>query len=197
MTQQGSDKSTDSGVGRRQFLSAGGAVTLIAGAVAASGGAAKAALTRSTMTNEQRKSVILEYLKAFDRGGKNTDGSSILDLFADDAQVYFPKWGIATGKKEIGKLFGDIGGTLKSIRHDYSSFNWIFSGSDMVVCEGTSSGMHRNGPWRAGVPEWGAGRWCDVFEIRDWKIVRVFIYLDPDYAGKDTARYPWLAAKKK
>jgi len=20
----------------------------------------------------------------------------------------------------------------------------------------------------------------------------VFIYLDPDYAGKDTARYPWL-----
>ena len=197
MTQQGSDKSTDSGVGRRQFLSAGGAVTLIAGAVAASGGAAKAALTRSTMTNVQRKSVILEYLKAFDRGGKNTDGSSILDLFADDAQVYFPKWGIATGKKEIGKLFGDIGGTLKSIRHDYSSFNWIFSGSDMLVCEGTSYGVHRNGPWRAGVPEWGAGRWCDVFEIRDWKIVRVFIYLDPDYAGKDTARYPWLAAKKK
>ncbi len=197
MTQHGNDKPTAGGVGRRQFISAGGAITLIAGAVAASGGAAKAALTRTTMTNEQRKSVVLEYLKAFDRGGKNTDGSSILDLFADDAQVYFPKWGIANGKKEIGKLFGDVGGTLKSIRHDYSSFNWIFSGSDMVVCEGTSSGRHRNGPWRAGVPEWGAGRWCDVFEIRDWKIVRVFIYLDPDYAGKDTARYPWLAGKKK
>ena len=43
------------------------------------------------------------------------------------------------------------------------------------------------------VPEWAAGRWCDVFEIRDWKIQRVFIYLDPDYAGKDTARYPWLS----
>ncbi len=40
------------------------------------------------------------------------------------------------------------------------------------------------------------GRWCDVFEIRDWKIHRCFIYLDPDYAGKDTARYPWLGAKK-
>ena len=47
--------------------------------------------------------------------------------------------------------------------------------------------------WRAGAPEHGAGRWCDVFEIRDWKIQRCFIYLDPDYAGKDTARYPWLA----
>jgi hypothetical protein len=31
-----------------------------------------------------------------------------------------------------------------------------------------------------------------VFEIRDWKIQRCFIYLDPDYAGKDTKRYPWL-----
>ena len=36
------------------------------------------------------------------------------------------------------------------------------------------------------------GRWCDVFEIRDFKIQRCFIYLDPDYAGADTDRYPWL-----
>jgi hypothetical protein len=63
----------------------------------------------------------------------------------------------------------------------------------VVVCEGTSHGEHRDGPWRAGVPEWAAGRWCDVFEIRDFLIQRVFIYLDPDYAGKDTERYPWLA----
>jgi hypothetical protein len=33
-----------------------------------------------------------------------------------------------------------------------------------------------------------------VFEIRDWQIQRCFIYLDPDYAGHDTARYPWLAS---
>ena len=64
------------------------------------------------------------------------------------------------------------------------NFNWIFSGSDLVVCEGTSHGEHKDGPWRAGVPEWAAGRWCDVFEIRDWKIQRCFIYLDPDYAGE-------------
>jgi len=31
--------------------------------------------------------------------------------------------------------------------------------------------------------------------VRDWLIQRCFIYLDPDYAGKDTARYPWLAGK--
>ena len=142
------------------------------------------ALTRHTMTDEQRKSVALEYLKAFDNGGVTSTGDSILELFAPDAQVAFPKWGIANGREEIGRMFGDLGATLKSIRHDYANFNWIFSGSDLVVCEGTSYGEHDDGPWRAGVPEWGAGRWCDVFEIRDWQIQRCFIYLDPDYAGR-------------
>lgn len=153
------------------------------------------AVGRHTMTDEQRKSVALEYLKGFDNGGVTSDGSPILDLFDDDAQVYFPKWGLATGKDEIARLFGDVGGTIRSIRHHYAMFNWIFSGGDTLVCEGTSHGEHRDGPWRAGVPEWGAGRWCDVFEIRDWKIQRVFVYLDPDYAGGDTARYPWLAGE--
>lgn len=59
------------------------------------------ALTRVTMTDEQRKSVALEYLKAFDRGGVTSDGGSILDLFADGAQVYFPKWGLASGREQI------------------------------------------------------------------------------------------------
>jgi hypothetical protein len=149
-------------------------------------------LSRETMTDEQRKSVALEYLKAFDNGGVTSSGASILDLFADDAQVYFPKWGLANGKDEIGRMFGDLGGRLKSIRHHYSEFNWIFSGADVLAVEGTSHGEHADGPWRAGSPEWAAGRWCDVFEIRDWKIQRCFIYLDPDYGAKDTARYPWL-----
>ena len=64
-----------------------------------------------------------------------------------------------------------------------------------VVVEGTSFGTTAsNAKWRAGVTH--AGRWCDVFEIRDFLIQRVFIYLDPDYAGEDTARYPWLAQRE-
>jgi hypothetical protein len=73
------------------------------------------AINTQTMTNEQRKSVALEYLKAFDNAGTTSTGGSILDLFADDAQVMFPKWGLATGKEEIGQLFTDIGSTLSSI----------------------------------------------------------------------------------
>src|ERR671929_1290994 len=85
------------------------------------------AITQQTMTDEQRKSVALEYLKGFDRGGRTSNGGSILDLFADDAQVYFPKWGLATGKDEIGRMFGDVGATITSIRHDYSHFNWVMT----------------------------------------------------------------------
>ena len=62
------------------------------------------AVAQQTMTDEQRKSVALEYLKAFDNDGVTSTGGSILDLFADDAQVFFPKWGLATGKKQIGQL---------------------------------------------------------------------------------------------
>jgi SnoaL-like protein len=151
------------------------------------------AVTRQTMTDEQRKSVAIEYLKAFDNGGTTSTGGSIMDLFAEDAQVMFPKWGVATGKEQIAQLFADVGSSIVSIRHHYSELTYVFSGSDVVVVEGTSHGEHKDGPWRAGVPEWGAGRWCDVFEIRDFLIQRCFIYLDPDYAGLDRARYPWLA----
>jgi hypothetical protein len=69
------------------------------------------------------------------------------------------------------------------------------TGTDTFVVEGRSIGEHRDGPWKAGDPDWGAGRWCDIFEVRDGLIQRCFIYLDPDYAGKDTERYPWLAGK--
>lgn len=144
------------------------------------------------MTEEQCKSVVLEYLKALDNSGLSPSGRPLLDLFAPSAQVYFPKWGVAKGKEQIGRLFADVGSTLKSIAHDYSGLHWIFSGGDTIACEGTSHGEHIDGPWRAGHPAWGAGRWCDVFEIHDGLIQRCFIYLDPDYAGKDTHRYPWI-----
>ena len=101
----------------------------------------------------------LEYLKAFDNGGVTSTGASILELFADVAQVCFPRWGLATGKPAIGRLFGDVASTLTSIQHHYAEFTYVHAGDTLVV-EGTSHGTHRDGPWRAGVPEWGAGVGC-------------------------------------
>jgi hypothetical protein len=49
--------------------------------------------------------------------------------------------------------------------HDYATFNWVMTGTDVFACEGTSAGVHVDGSWRAGVSH--AGRWCDVFEVRE------------------------------
>ena len=121
------------------------------------------------MTDEQRKQVALEYLRGLDNGGITSSGGSILELFAPDAQVYFPKWGVARRKEQIQKLFSDVGGTLKSIVHHYSELNWIFSGGDLVVCEGTSQGEHVDGPWRAGDPQ--TCHCCRSASNRDWRLV--------------------------
>lgn len=144
-------------------------------------------LTLAPMTDEERKAIALEYLKRLDRG------ADFFDLFDDNAQLYFPKWGLANGIDEIKELFTGVGSILSAVTHDYAYFNYIHAG-DTVVVEGTSAGRSADGTeWRAGVTH--AGRWCDVFEIRGGKIQRLFIYLDPDYADADTARYPWLAER--
>lgn len=138
------------------------------------------------MTDDQRKAVALEYLLRMDRGSND-----YMELFDTNAQVYLPKWGFARGTDEIQLLFNDLGGLLASIEHHNVHFNYLVQG-DMVVIEGTTAGTTKNGvSWRAG-PHSHAGYWCDVFEIRNFKIQRLSIYIDPDYEGADTARYPWL-----
>ena len=138
----------------------------------------------AAMTDEQRKAIALEYLKRLDRG------QDFFDLFDDHAQMYFPKCGLANGLDEIKQVFGNVASIVSAVTHDYAYLNFIHQG-DTVVVEGTSSGRAACGTeWRAGVTH--AGRWCDVFEIRDGKIQRLYVYLDPDYADADTARYGWL-----
>jgi len=139
------------------------------------------------MTDEQRKSIAFELMLRIDRG------EDVLDLFDANARVHFPKWGVANGKEQIQQLFSDIGKIIGSITHHHAHFNVVVK-DDLVVIEGASNGTTTDGvEWRAGVTH--AGLWCDVLEIRDFKIQRLYIYLDPDYSGADTARYPWLAKK--
>ena len=148
------------------------------------------ALTMQTMTDEQRKSVAIEYLRAFDNGGVTSTGGSILDLFADDAQVYFPKWGPRQRQGRDRKMFWRCRRNAEIDHPSLFALQLGVFGERRHRLRRHKPWRAQGRPWRAGVPEWAAGRWCDVFEIRDWKIQRCFIYLDPDYAGKDTERYP-------
>ncbi|MFE6904186.1 nuclear transport factor 2 family protein [Streptomyces sp. NPDC057717] len=141
-------------------------------------------ITTGTMTPEQRISVAKEFLLRLD------SGKDALELFDEDALYYFPKRGLMRGKKEIAIFFEQLGSMLGQISHHSIYFD-VVTKDDLVVVEGTSNGVTADGT------EWWAhrthaGAWCDVFEIRDFKIHRLGTYLDPDYASADTQRYPWL-----
>ena len=150
------------------------------------------ALTTQTMTDEQRKSVAIEYLKAFDNGGVTSTGDSILDALRRRRAGVLPE--VGPGQRQ-GR---DRQAVRRRRRHaEVHHAPLLALQLDLLRLRHDRLRGHqpRRAPGRpvAGRrPESAAGRWCDVFEIRDWLIQRFFIYLDPDYAGKDTARYPWL-----
>lgn len=121
------------------------------------------------MTDLEKKTVANEYLKNLD------NGKEIFHLFSEDAEVFFPNWGTATGIDQIKKLFTDLSSKVEIFRHHHAYINWIIS-EDKVVAEGSSEGKLKSGE------SWTDSKWCDVFEIRDGKIHRLYIYLDPEYS---------------
>ena len=96
--------------------------------------------------------------------------ADVLDLFTDDVQIYFPKFGVATGKAAFGELATGLLGSLKAIAHYISDFNYVV-GSNSVVVEGTTHGADREGvEWDGG--RTAAGRFCSVFEFRGPLVAR-------------------------
>lgn len=130
------------------------------------------------------KAVAREYLRRLDAGDP-----AIVDLFADDAAFYFPKFGLGRGKAQLLEMIGKLGEVVASIEHDTASALFLQVG-DQVVVEGSSKGVLRDGRrWASG--ETPAGRYADVFDVRDGKIVRLHVYLDPDYGGDHDAAFLW------
>jgi hypothetical protein len=86
--------------------------------------------------------------------------ADVLDLFTDDVQIYFPKFGIATGKAAFGELVTGLLEWLRAIAHYISDFNYII-GPNAVVVEGTIYGADRQGvEWSGGKTT--GGRFCRV-----------------------------------
>lgn len=131
-----------------------------------------------------RRAIALEYFRRLDAG------EDMSDLFSDTSVIYFPKFGVARGRAEIERMWSEVGVLYQSIRH-FKDFLNVIEGDDLLFVEGLSDGVAGDGTvWTGG--ETHAGRWCDVMDIRGGRIERLHIYLDPDYAGADVNRYPWL-----
>src|SRR5215467_15676545 len=72
--------------------------------------------------------------------------ADVLELFHEDAEIYFPKFGFRSGRQSFFEMVKGFEGSLEYIRHDYDSFIFIPSG-DYLVVEGTSQGKMSGKSW--------------------------------------------------
>jgi ketosteroid isomerase-like protein len=136
-----------------------------------------------SLSDEGKIAIALEYFRLFDAGDPK-----LVELFHDDATFYFPKFGVGRGRLSVLEMVKASAGVLEWIRHDYANFVFIPS-ADRLAVEGTSAGKMARGAWKGG--ETPGGRFCNVFEFREERIARLYVYLDPDYLGEDEARFHW------
>lgn len=137
-----------------------------------------------TTLQQARLAIALEYFRRVDRSDP-----TVLDLFTEDATLYFPKFGVVRGKAAIGAFAQGFGSEIVEIEHDIDHFN-IYPSGDILVVEGTERGRSRTGgAWPKGV--YSQGRFCNVFEFDGERIKKVNIYTDPDFNSADAPRVAW------
>jgi ketosteroid isomerase-like protein len=135
------------------------------------------------MKDQEKIVIAREYFMRADQGRPD-----ILDLFQEDAELYFPKFGFGSGRESLFEMVKGFAGSLEFIQHDYDRLHFISSG-DFLVVEGTSKGRLAGKTWEGGNTP--GGRFCNVFKFRDDLIASVHVYLDPDYTGEDEDRFRW------
>ncbi|WNG30925.1 nuclear transport factor 2 family protein [Cystobacter fuscus] len=131
--------------------------------------------------SSSRLRAVQEYFRKVDRREPG-----VLELFTDDVQLFFPKFGVSRGKAELARFSRLLTGYLESLEHDIEGFRYVVSG-DSVVVEGTERGVTRGGVhWPDN--DISQGRFCNVFEFEGPLIRRVHIYVDPDFTSEDVER---------
>lgn len=128
-----------------------------------------------------RREMILAYFQRVDE--RSTD---LFDLFTDDVELFFPKFGTARGKDGMRAFGAAMSEMLGHLRHDIEGLRFI-EADDAVVVEGREWGEMADG---TAFPdgEVSQGLFCNVFEFRDGLISAVRIYVDPDFPSLDKQR---------
>jgi ketosteroid isomerase-like protein len=137
-------------------------------------------------TIEQRIAHVKDYFRKGDTGD-----ATLLEIFTDDIELYFPKFGTRTGKAAVAAFVQGLLGQVQSLRHYPDRYIYVASG-DFVVVEGWESGVMKDGTaWP--VPGRSDGRFCNVFRFRGDRVSHLHIYVDPDFTGQDADRFFWGA----
>src|ERR1700745_2589306 len=98
----------------------------------------------SSPTDQTRIKIVQDYFRLADQGSRE-----ILELFHEDAEIYFPKFGFGFGRQSFFELIKGFEGALEFIRHDCDNLRIIPAG-DFVVVEGTSRGKLSGKTWSGG-----------------------------------------------
>src|SRR5690349_23124321 len=104
------------------------------------------------LSDGEKIKIAREYFARADQGRPD-----VLELFNADAEIYFPKFGIGSGRESFLEWVKGFEGVLEHIQHDYDGFNFIPSG-DYLVVEGTSHGRMSGKAWAGGKTP--GGRFC-------------------------------------
>lgn len=140
---------------------------------------------REDQNGTARIEAIRTYFKKVDAGDP-----SVLNLFTEDTQLFFPKFGVAHGKQALVTFAERMGSNLASIGHDIDGLKFYVSGATIIV-EGREWGTTRDErTWPDGIVS--QGLFCSVFEFDGLLIRRMHIYADPDFTSSDNDRIRYL-----
>lgn len=131
--------------------------------------------------NDPRIEIIREYFRKVD-----TKDPSLLDLFTDDVEFFFPKFGPARGKAALARFAARIALDAATLTHDIDGLVFIVDG-DRIAVEGREWGVTADGrAWPDG--EISQGRFANIFEFDGLLISRTCIYVDPAFTSEDRRR---------
>jgi hypothetical protein len=118
-----------------------------------------------------------EYFTKVDNGDP-----TLLTMFTDDAQFFFPKFGTVHGKDQIARTAQILMSAVTQFYHQQKFMVFTQSGNRLVV-EGIESGYLADETQFPG-NSLSEGRYCNVFEFDGLLISRLHVYADPDFAGQ-------------
>jgi hypothetical protein len=92
-------------------------------------------------SDQEKRKIARQYFMRADQGRPD-----ILELFHEDAEVYFPNFGFGFSRDSFLEMVKGFEGALEYIQHDYDRFTSIPS-ADYLVVEGTSQRRMSGKPW--------------------------------------------------
>ena len=84
------------------------------------------------MTHTASETALIEIAKEYFRR-VDAGGASLTDLFTDDVELYFPKFGVAKGMDAFGALASGLFTRISRISHDMDSLLCVANGEDITM----------------------------------------------------------------